>query len=275
MSAVALLACPVCHLPLARGERAFRCDTGHAFDIARQGYVNLLLANHRRSQDPGDDRAMMVARTAFLAAGHYAPVADALAEAALVDAPATLVDVGCGEGYYLRRLRTRSGPSLSICGMDISRHAATAASRRDPDSLYVVASAYRMPFLDAIADVAMAQFAPTSAEELARVVRPGGLVVIGGPGPRHLFGLKSQVYDHPAEHDEASPLADAAGFTLIGQQRVRYDLALRHSADIANLLGMTPFYWAADAATQARLSVLQALDTEVDVIIHSYRRHGA
>lgn len=275
MPAAFPLACPVCHLPLARSEHAFRCGAGHAFDIARQGYVNLLLANHRRSQDPGDDKAMMAARTAFLDAGHYAPVADALAETVLADGPATLVDVGCGEGYYLRRLRSRVATQIALCGMDISRHAATAAARRDPGGLYVVAGAHRMPFPDGAIDAVMVQFAPTSAAELARVIRPGGRLVIGGPGPRHLFGLKTLIYERPAEHEEADPMAGETGFERIETTRVRHDLKLTESADIANLLGMTPFYWSASAETQGRLASLPRLDTEVDVVIHSYRRTGA
>jgi len=267
-----LLACPVCAQPLAREAATFRCEAGHAYDVARSDYVNLLLANQRRSKDPGDDKAMMAARTAFLEAGHYAPVADALADAVLADpAAARIVDVGCGEGHYLRRLRQRADRPLALHGLDISRHAVEAAARRDPDGLYAVAGAHRLPILTGAADALVSHFAPLEAAEARRVLREGGRLIVGAPGPRHLFGLRALIYETPTEHPEVPPLAD--GFTLTAEARVRYDLELRDPAAVAALIGMTPYAWAADA--RDRLAGLARLDTEVDVLIRTYERRGA
>jgi 23S rRNA (guanine745-N1)-methyltransferase len=266
------LACPVCRQSLARSARVYSCPGGHSFDLARSGYLNLLLANQRRTKDPGDGKAMMAARAAFLDQGHYRPIAQALAEAvAAHPRPEAVVDIGCGEGYYLRRLRERLGPAAILCGLDISRHAAEAAARQDPSSLYLVASAHRMPVLGASLDVVVSNFSPTYPDELARVLRPGGRVVVGLPGPRHLFGLKAEIYAEPAEHAADPPWTDREDFTLLAESRVRYDLGMKNSRAIGDLLAMTPYFWSADRETQARLQALEALDTEVDVVVRTYQ----
>ncbi|MDP3853106.1 putative RNA methyltransferase [Phenylobacterium sp.] len=265
-----LLACPVCAQPLTRDGAAFRCVSGHAYDVARSGYVNLLLANQRRSKDPGDDKAMMAARTAFLEAGWYGPLGDALAQAVLADPTAArVVDVGCGEGWYLRRLRQRAAARpLDLHGLDISRHAVEAAARRDPASLYAVAGAHRLPILTGAADALISNFAPLETGEAHRVLREAGRLVVGAPGPRHLFGLRTLIYETPTEHPEVPPLT--AGFALLAETRVRRDLQLRDAATIAALIGMTPYAWAADA--RDRLAGLAELDTELDVVIRTYER---
>ncbi len=263
------LACPVCAQPLAREGAVFRCEAGHAYDVARSGYVNLLLANQRRSKDPGDDKAMMAARAAFLDAGHYAPVADALADAVLADPTAhRIVDVGCGEGHYLRRLAERAGRRLDLHGLDISRPAVEAAARRDPAGLYAVAGAHRLPILTGAADTLVSHFAPLEAAEAHRVLHPEGRLIVGAPGARHLFGLRALIYETPTEHPDIPPLAE--GFAITAETRVRYDLALSDPTAIAALIGMTPYAWAADA--RDRLAGLARLDTEVDVIIRTYER---
>jgi 23S rRNA (guanine745-N1)-methyltransferase len=277
----AIFACPVCGEPLPGGGRTFRCVNGHTFDVAREGYVNLLLAQHRHSADPGYSKGMIAGRRTFLEAGHYEALADGIAEliiSHLPDVPArVVVDAGCGEGYYLRRLRARlAEPSGEVgtvlCGIDISRHAIRAAARRDPRGLYAVAGSHRIPLLPGRADLLLTHFSPVSGAEFRRVVRPGGVVLVGGPGEGHLFSLKELLYEAPARHQPHATLADEHGFELIAAYRIRYEMSLRGPGQVANLLGMTPFYWSVDQATQERLAGLEALDTEVDVVVHAYRR---
>src|SRR5258708_36502586 len=98
-----MLICPVCERPLARESTVYRCPAGHSFDIAREGYVNLL-----RAPSPGDTRDMLRARRAFLDAGHYFPLVEAIAArtadrlaTSAADASAAVLDAGCGEGTYI------------------------------------------------------------------------------------------------------------------------------------------------------------------------------
>lgn len=279
----AVLACPVCWQPLARDGRAFRCWTGHSFDIAKEGYVNLLLPQRRHSKDPGYSQAMIAGRRDFFATGHYQRLADEIAGIIRSRLPGktrpVVIDAGCGEGYYLRRLRlalagTEPLAGTALCGLDISRHAVRAAARRDSDGLYAVAGTYQMPVLPGRVDVLLSHFSPVSPDDFRRVVRPGGIVLIGGPGPRHLYSFKELIYDTPAAHEQSEPLTGQDGFEPAGRYQIRYEIALRGPGQIASLLAMTPYYWSAGPQTQARLGASESLDTEVDVIVHAYRRTG-
>jgi 23S rRNA (guanine745-N1)-methyltransferase len=280
---VPVFACPVCGAPLSEVDRAFRCTNEHTFDVAREGYVNLLLPQQRRSKDPGYSKQMIASRRAFFESGHYERLADDIAELIVSYASdrseRVIADAGCGEGYYLRRLRrlltARDLESRTpLCGIDVSKHAVRVAARLDPDGLYAVASTYRMPLLESRVDVLLSQFSPVSAPDFQRVVRPGGVVLIGGPGELHLFSLKGRLYDEPALHEPEEPLADDPAFEPIGVHRIRYDVALRGPGQVASLLAMTPFYWSVNQDTQESLARLDALDVEVDVVVHAYRRVG-
>lgn len=277
-----VFACAVCGEPLARDGQSSRCVNGHVFDIAREGYVNLLLPQHRHSKDPGYSKEMITGRRDFFDVGHYRALADGVAGVVVSYLPDSaervVVDAGCGEGYYLRRLRARlveqgQEASTVLCGIDISKHAIRVAAKRDPRGLYAVAGTYRMPVLPDRVDVLLTHFSPVSAADFRRVVRPGGVVLVGGPGEDHLYSFKELLYDTPAKHEPAAPtLAGESGFELTNVHRIRYKLALRGPGEVASLLMMTPYYWSVDQATQARLAELGSLDTEVDVIVHAYRR---
>ncbi|HEY2763023.1 MAG TPA: methyltransferase domain-containing protein, partial [Pseudonocardiaceae bacterium] len=202
-----VFSCPVCGQPLSRTGRSYRCVNGHTFDIAREGYINLLLPQHRRAKDPGYSKEMIAGRRDFFAAGHYEPLAEGIAELVRSYLPTgggerIVIDAGCGEGYYLRRLRIllrseHSDENALLCGLDISKHGIRIAARRDPQGVYVVASSYRIPVLPEMADFLLTHFSPVSAEEFCRVVKPGGVVLVGGPGENHLFSFKELLYDTP------------------------------------------------------------------------------
>jgi 23S rRNA (guanine745-N1)-methyltransferase len=275
-----VLACPVCGLPLNRAEASFACDNAHVFDVAREGYVNLLLAQHRHSRDPGYNKEMIAARRDFFDRGHYERLAGEIAaiiSGYLPPGPAVILDAGCGEGYYLRRMRhhltgTGQAGDAVLCGLDISKHGIRVAARRDPDGLYAVAGTFRMPVLPGRIDVLLTHFSPVSAADFRRVARPGGMVLVGGPGEDHLYSFKELLYDTPARFEPSDSLTEADGFEPVTTHRIRYKLQLRGTGQVANLLAMTPFYWSASQDTQARLAAIEELDTEVDVLIHAYRR---
>lgn len=129
-----------------------RCAKGHCFDIASQGYINLLPVQNKRSLDPGDSKEMVAARHRFLSAGHYAPIAAAVARASLSAFPAgntiACLDAGCGEGYYLRQLAAaESTHNLSLLGLDISKWAVLSAAKQDKRTRWVVGSNAHLPVL--------------------------------------------------------------------------------------------------------------------------------
>ncbi len=159
--------------------------------MAKEGYVNLLPVQHKRSRDPGDSAEMMQARRAFLDAGHYQPLRDAIVAQLRerLDEKATAVlDIGCGEGYYTRICRCAA--RNHHVWLDVSKVAIKAAAKRYPQVTFCVASSHRLPFSDTSMDAIIRIYAPCKAEELARVVKLGGWVITATPGPRHLMELK-------------------------------------------------------------------------------------
>jgi 23S rRNA (guanine745-N1)-methyltransferase len=187
---VARLACPYCGLGLSEVDRALRCAGGHSFDLARQGYVTLLRAGSRGPA--GDDAGMVAARAGFLAAGHYGPLTTALV-AAVGDAAGpgagAVLDVGAGTGHHLAAVLD-AVPGATGIALDASRYAARRAARAHPRAGAVVADAWsglpvRTGSIAAVLDV----FSPRNGAETARVLRPGGLLVVVTPGPDHLAGL--------------------------------------------------------------------------------------
>lgn len=275
-----LLSCPVCSQVLARHERMYRCENGHSFDVASEGYVNLLLAQQRHSKDPGYSKQMIAERRDFFDEGHYRPLADDLASLITGYLPATktpvVLDAGCGEGYYLRRLRAKLdavefGPVL-LCGMDISKHGIRVAAKRDRHGLYAVAGTYHLPVLPDSVDVLLTHFSPVSAEDFRRVVKPGGVVLVGGPGEGHLFSLKQLIYDNPARHEPSDSLDGAKGFEAVTVHRVRHPLVLDKAGQVAKLFGMTPYYWSVPEPVREKIAATPSLTTEIDVVVHVYRR---
>jgi 23S rRNA (guanine745-N1)-methyltransferase len=265
--------CPVCRVALARGDRVWRCGNGHTYDEAREGYVNLLITHQRRKREPGDSAEMLRHRRAFLDAGHYAPLAEAVA--AYATDGAAVLDAGCGEGYY-----TRAWPSshedLTLWAVDIAKPAVRMAAKRasSPAAHYAVASVYDLPVADASVDLVVSIFAPLHSPEFERVLRPGGRVVTVTPGPDHLAGLKARLFAEPEAHPEGGPFERGGATTVLereAEDRVRYDLELTSPDAIADLLGMTPYAWYVDADTRASVAAASSLFTPIDFLIFSYR----
>jgi 23S rRNA (guanine745-N1)-methyltransferase len=280
-----ILRCPVCHEGLLRVTGAYACRNLHSFDVAKEGYLNVLLAHQKASRTPGDSLAMIRNRQQFLASGYFAPLAARIA--AIVDESRSergaerqcnLLDAGCGEGYYLRQLRglgdaRLTGPSLALWGLDISKEAVRLAARRDQVARYLVASVHSLPFLDGSLDYILQVFAPTNADELTRVLRPDGEVLIVRPGPDHLAGLKQILFEQSRPHPDETEAV--RGFDLVATERLSYDIQLPDSGTIQALLGMTPYYWTSGRSGRERLIGVDRLATCVDFSLTRYRRLGA
>ena len=272
-----LFCCPLCAAPLSRDGRRYFCPDGHSFDCSAAGYVHLLPANRKHSQNPGDDREMVAARSAFLDKGHYAPLRDALAKAvagALAGLPSpALLDSGCGEGYYtagLYQALTAAGCVPRLAGVDISKFALRRAAKRLPQGEFAVASVYRLPLADESVDALVNVFSPLSAEEFSRVLRPGGLFCYVVPSARHLWEMKQVLYARPYENPVKRE--DYPGFVWQGADQVRCTLSLSSNQDIMALFGMTPYAWKTPKEGVERLSALDHLDCQAGFDIHIYRK---
>ena len=197
-AAASSLLCPVCRSRLGFSDTAGRsllCPGGHSFDAAKQGYFNFLVG--KGTVFEADTADMVAARFEFLSAGHYRPLADAVADlaaAALGGAgaqrPGTVLDAGTGTGHYLRALLDRMSldrTPVEAIGLDISKFALRRAARLNPDAINVVTDVWQpLPVADDAVDVVTVVFAPRNAAEFARVLRPGGRLVVVTPWPGHL-----------------------------------------------------------------------------------------
>ena len=257
--------CPVCGGTLCADAQSLRCENGHCYDRAKKGYVNLLRSNRSHDKRHGDDRAMVAARTAFLEKGYYAPLRAVIAETAVSRCPAapTVLDVGCGEGYYTAAVHDAlcaAGKTPDVYGVDISREALIAAHRRLPALSLAVATLSRLPMADGRCDLMMNVFAPADAREFHRVLRPGGTLLRVVPLERHLWELKCAVYDVPYENKP--PETELEGFRLAERRDIVSRIALPDAADIEALFRMTPYYYKTSRADQEKLARLQTLETE-------------
>ena len=268
-----LFACPNCGRPLEREANGYACPAGHRFDLAREGYVNLLPANFQHSKAPGDDKEMARARTRFLDGGWYSPLRERLCR--LLDlhtgsAPA-LLDAGCGEGWYTAALaRVVSGKGGRTAGVDLSRPSVKKAARRCPEAEIAVASVYRLPVADTSMDAVVNCFSPLAAGEFRRVIRPGGCFLYVVPGPRHLWELKQVLYDRPYENpvkEEVYP-----GFRALGSEAVETSFLLPGPQSIRDLFCMTPYYWKTPKAGAERLEALDTLSVTAQFRILCFRR---
>lgn len=259
-----MLLCPKCKSKLIKETALWRCEQGHCYDIARRGYVHLSL---HQKKDSGDDKAMVKARARFLSHGYYEPMRDALVTLVKERKPHTVIDAGCGEGYYTNRLMQES---KSILGFDLSKYAVDEACKAKSGVLYAVASVFHMPVSDACADMVLSVFAPFDAAEFYRVLRPGGCFVKVGPGARHLMGLKQVLYEHPYENEEKPGTYD--GFILEDVQMVENMICVQDPLDIQALFHMTPYYWKTPRDAVGRLQKLSVLNTDIQFQIEIYRK---
>jgi len=271
MSECAPWLCPVCAEPLGGGARTWQCGNGHSFDIAKEGYCNLLLASQMRSKKPGDGKEMLRARSAFLNAGHYRPLMAAIIDVLTphMGAETTLLDCGCGDGAYAEAIHEALQPS--IVGIDIAREGVRLAARRFKGvgpAAFAVASTFNLPLAANSCHAALQVFAPVSEVELLRVLVAEGVYCAVFPGPQHLLALKQVLYSEVRDH-KVPP--HPAGFTLLHERRVAFEMNLCCNADIQNLLTMTPLNWKGSREGKLRLRAMATFDVGADFVVRLYR----
>ena len=252
------LICPLCRTALQTPAKTWCCNHGHAFDVAREGYVNLLPVQHKKSLSPGDTAESVAARRRFLAAGHYQPLREAVAMLLRHLQPKSLLDLGCGEGYYTEAMRAEV---QSVCGLDIAKPAIQLAARQQKSVTWLVASGSLLPFADTSLDVVSSLFSPLPVAEMQRVLRPRGHVLMVTPAPDHLWQVREGLFEQVRAHEPDKFLA-AFNDHFELQQRVRIEAPLLLSqAALKDLLAMTPYAWKATAERRALLEANESFQT--------------
>ena len=265
--------CPKCRAELVDTGKSLVCPNRHTYDIARQGYVNLFMKQSSSDSRHGDSREMVAARSAFLDLGLYSPLCDAVAERVKVCAKQDMyvLDVGCGECYYTAKIKAAIEEySPVVCGIDISKFALMAGAKRDRSINLAVASAFDIPIADGCADVILNLFAPHKESEFLRILKPGGTLIRVFPLERHLWELKSAVYDTPYENEIGSTEID--GFEQVDRTELKYAVRLETNADIKNLFSMTPYSYKTGSDDEKKLDVIDTLETRVEFAVITYKK---
>ena len=270
--------CPACQCTLTLDNCVWRCDNGHSYDVAKEGYVNLLLAQHKNSKQPGDNKEMVMGRRAFLEQGFYQPLADAISKIFyqyLVTLSnrneVNFFDAGCGEGYYMSQvsqLCNQTEMQLEFSGLDISKFAVQKAAKKYSAHHFAVASTFQLPLESNSQDTVLQIFAPSSELEIHRVLKSNGIWITVNPAANHLYEFKQALYDKPTEHkaEQVTP----EGFVLAQQLNLSFVIQLIEPQQRENLLMMTPYYWSATAEKKQKLvDNLQKFTTDFDICVYT------
>ncbi|MGB2568181.1 putative RNA methyltransferase [Micromonospora citrea] len=268
---LARLRCPVCAEPLAEaatgGAGSLRCPRRHSFDVARQGYVNLLTG---RAPHVGDTAQMVAARADFLAAGHYDVVSAALAEAArpvagrVAGAYPLVVDAGAGTGRHLAAVLAALPDAVGLA-LDVSKPALRRAARAHPRAAAALADTWqRLPLADASTAVLLDVFAPRNGAEFHRVLDPAGALLVVTPTGAHLAELVDALDLLRVDPAKADRVADSLAGHFTPERDETHAARLTLTGDeVATLVGMGPSAWHTDP--QRLAARIAALPRPVEV----------
>jgi 23S rRNA (guanine745-N1)-methyltransferase len=254
-----------------------KCENAHTFDIAKEGYINLL--TKKLPDSIGDTKEMLHARRAFLEHGHYQPLATAISTI-LYDylkierenslPYISLLDAGCGEGYYLGQVQEafeRQIPDIHIdcIGLDIAKEAMRMAAKRYKGIHFLVANLKeRLVFASDSLSILLNIFAPRNVEEFARILTLGGIALVVIPAPQHLRQLRTQLGLMSIEELKQEHVIEqfTPHFTYKGATSVNTILHL-NTQEIQQAVMMTPNYWHLSNEVKHRMSTMNEFETEI------------
>lgn len=262
--------CPVCKSKISLFERTYKCPNNHCFDLSKDGYVNLLMSQQSSLKRHGDDKLMVKARREFLEKGFYSELRENLCDNLKATLPegSTIIDVGCGEGYYTSEISKAN--NFEIFGIDISKDALKYAAKSVKNSSFAVASAFSLPFAESSADCVLSVFAPSAYEEFYRVLKNNGKLIKAIPLEEHLWELKCALYKEPYKNKPEKRNDEL--FRLVSEKEIKYKIKLTEKEDIENLFKMTPYYYKTGREDAERLLSFESLKTTVHFAIEIYEK---
>lgn len=261
--------CPLCRRSMSLTNKSFSCVNKHSFDQAKEGYVNLLPVQHKHSKNPGDNKAMVNARRAFLTEGYYQPLIGYLLKLyqKFGDKNKAVFDAGCGEGYYTHQHKHVTN---SVYGIDIAKNAVRIAAKNHKDCFFSVGTLSQLPFENNFFGWIFSIYAPILEQEFSRVLTVNGYLITVTPAENHLFELKELIYRKANKHDiSKTPIKF---LTLMSEYRLNYTMQFSQNGDLINLLAMTPF---AFKASDKLLDILKEkidFSCQADFLIRLYKK---
>lgn len=263
-----MLRCPVCKEPIFKqNDKIYCCENNHSFDIAKKGYVNFLLSHKMNSKLPGDNKLMVDARSNFLNKGYYAPFKDKLKELVNQNNPITILDAGCGEGYYTDGIYQEN---RTVIGIDISKTALQKAAPKNRNITYIAASLFDIPLQNESIDLLYSLFAPYAGEEFHRVLKKDGIMILGIPGENHLIELKNVIYEKPYKNQVKD--YELANFQFLHSEKIETKISLECQEDILNLFQMTPYYYRTRQEDLEKIHSLTQFDVTISFELLVYQK---
>ncbi|MFX5833750.1 putative RNA methyltransferase [Acinetobacter baumannii] len=265
------LMCPVCRQRLELVSKTWRCEQGHSYDIAKQGYVNLHVVQHKHSKNPGDTPESVDARRAFLQGGYYQPLQQALVHL-LKDLKAKMVlDIGCGEGYYTSAMQQVVEQCI---GVDIAKNAVQRAAKLNDKVTWVVGTGATLPVIDQSMDVCTSLFSPIPQTEILRVLKDDGYLIVVTPASDHLYAMREALFEQVNPHTPqkfVEQLQDL--FELKEQQVIDAPLVLDQQA-LKNLIAMTPYAYKASPERRIQLEQKAHLQVTASFQIYLFQKRN-
>lgn len=256
-----MLVCPLCGGELFLEGKSYKCKNRHCFDLARQGYVNLLPVQNKHSLHPGDTKEMLEARRRFLESGKYLPLCKAIKETAKTyckNKEPVIVDVGCGEGYYTRALSDSFEGSKTI-GIDIAKDGVKMACSRGRDITWAVATASLLPLADKSADIVTAVFSLFMDGEYSRILKEGGIAIEVNAATEHLIEMKRIIYDDVFPQNKKPSSHDDSVFKRLYSEKHSFRFQVDHE-QLKDLLYMTPHLNRIKEENKSRLLAMDGME---------------
>ena len=269
--------CPICKDTLTRENKSYYCKNRHCYDIAKEGYVNLLPVQKKNSLSPGDNKEMITARHNYLNEGAYDTLAEEIAKqisSAIDSNNIAILDAGCGEGYYLEKIkyymtRANEDKDITLYGVDISKDAVKIGAKSYKDIDFCVGSVFDMPYKESVFDVVLNVFAPFDNKEVVRVLKNQGVLIKVVPSKTHLHEFRKIIYETVTEHEEKG--IDTASFDLVSKVNVKYNKHFDKNEIISSLYKMTPYYFNSSEESKAKILALKEIDLTIDFDIYVYK----
>ncbi|MBO6047505.1 MAG: methyltransferase domain-containing protein [Erysipelotrichaceae bacterium] len=264
------LACPKCHQPLLRKDRSYQCVNHHNYDIAKQGYINLLLNPDKATNNPGDSKESLQARKAYLNQGYYDVILNEVTRYIKEHAQPSMdiLDLGCGEGYYTFGMKKQLGDTHNYYGLDISKTAIQMATRYDKSINWIVGNSKNIPINDHSLDVITALFTVVNSDELKRTLKNNGYIIHVTANRNHLIEIKELIYDEvKTKSDEHIRLP----FNVLESYDFVHQITIDSHEDAVNLLKMTPHYYHIKKERRHIIDELEQLTVTIDIRLTVYQ----
>ncbi|MDS3854314.1 methyltransferase domain-containing protein [Streptococcus pneumoniae] len=260
-------ACPICQENLTLLETNFKCCNRHSFDLAKFGYVNLA---PQIKQSANYDKENFQNRQQILEAGFYQAILDAVSDLlASSKTTTTILDIGCGEGFYSRKLQ-ESHSEKTFYAFDISKDSVQIAAKSEPNWAvnWFVGDLARLPIKDASMDILLDIFSPANYGEFRRVLSKDGILIKVIPTENHLKEIRQRVQDQLTNKEYSNQDIKEhfqEHFTILSSQTASLTKTIT-AEQLQSLLSMTPLLFHVDQS-KIDWSQLTEITIEAEILV--------